>query len=121
MKVSAIVCTLQVHDFDTSISFFEKLGFNLEWKWPDPTPIHASISSSGLSFMLEKIDAQAKPEKGDLYFRIDGVEQLHKTFTEKNLKVSGLQKTDYGMLDFSIKSPSGHHLTFGQSSGEFEE
>jgi len=120
MKITAIVSTLQVHNLDTSIAFYTKLGFDLEWKWPEINPGHASISSSGYSFMLEKIDDSQKPDKADLYFRVEEVEQLHKNFKNNNITVADLQKTAYGMLDFSVQSPNGHHLVFGQPSGEYE-
>ncbi len=120
MKITGIISTLQVHDLDLSIAFYQNLGFNIDWKWPEDSPSHASISSSGYSFMLEKIGKESIPEKADLYFRTEGVEQLHKVFADKNIEVGDLQKTDYGMLDFSIKSPNGHHLVFGEPSGEYQ-
>ena len=120
MKITGIVSTLQVHDLDAAIQFYNTLGFDLEWKWPDQNPSHASIISSGWSFMLAKIDGSKKPEKADLYFRVENVEELHKAIEENNIPTSGLQKTDYGMLDFSITSPNGHHLVFGEPSGEYQ-
>ena len=120
MKITGIVSTLQVHDLDTAIQFYINLGFELEWKWPDQNPSHASIKSSGWSFMLEKIDSSIKPARADLYFRVENVEDLHKSIEEKDVQNSGLQKTDYGMLDFSITSPNGHHLVFGEPSGEYQ-
>ena len=120
MKITGLVSTLQTQDLEKSISFYEKLGFNLEWKWPEDSPSHASIISSGFSFMLEKTSADQKPEKADLYFKVEEVKKLHQSFLDNNIPVGDLQKTDYGMLDFSIKSPSGHHLVFGEPSGEYQ-
>lgn len=120
MKISGITSTLQAHDLDKSIAFYKNLGFNIDWKWPEDSPSHASISSSGFSFMLEKISLDQKPNKADLYFRVEKVEQLHEELTNKNVSVGNLQKAAYGMLDFSIQSPNGHHLVFGEPSGEFE-
>lgn len=120
MKINAITSTLQVHDLDQSVSFYKNLGFELDWIWPDDTPSHASLSSSGYSFMLEKVDTSKVPARADLYFRADDIEQLHSHYLQKKIEVSELQKTDYGMLDFSITSPNGHHLTFGEPSGEYD-
>ncbi len=120
MKVTRITSTLQAHDLDKTIAFYENLGFNLDWKWPNDSPSHASISSSGLSFMLKKIDIDSKPNKADLYFRVEMVEQLHEKFVNNDVQVSELQKTAYGMLDFSMLSPNGHNLVFGEPSGEYE-
>ncbi|MDF1694221.1 MAG: VOC family protein [Saprospiraceae bacterium] len=119
MKINGIVCTLQVHDLDRSISFYNSIGFSLDWKWPESDPTHASLSTSGHSFMLVQIDIKNKPQIGDLYFRVEEVEKIHQELIRKKIQVSKLVKTDYGMLDFSIESPSGHHLVFGQPSGEW--
>lgn len=121
MKITGITSTIQVHDLDITISFYNKLGFDLDWKWPEADPTHASLSSSGFSFMLEKVRNSQKLEKADLYFRTEGIEALHQTFKEKNIKVGSLQKAAYGMLDFSVESPNGHHLVFGEPSGAYEE
>jgi len=120
MKITGIISTLQAHDLDISIAFYKNLGFNLEWKWPEDSPTHASISSSGFSFMLEKINEDQTPNKADLYFRTEDVRNLHKDLANNNIIVSDLEKAAYGMLDFSVKSPNGHHLVFGEPSGEFE-
>jgi hypothetical protein len=114
MKITGLVSTLQTNDLDNSISFYLKLGFILDWKWPEVAPSHASFSSSGYSFMLEKIDKDRKPEKADLYFKVEEVNKLYQSYLDQNIQVSKLKKTNYGMLDFSIESPSGHHLVFGE-------
>lgn len=121
MHINGITSTLQVHDLDQAITFYIQLGFDLDWKWPESAPTHASISSSGHSFMLEKIDSTTLPSRADLYFRVQNVESLHKSLASKGIEIGELQKMDYGMLDFSISSPNGHHLTFGEPSGEWKE
>ncbi|MEM9544781.1 MAG: glyoxalase superfamily protein [Bacteroidota bacterium] len=120
MKVTGINPTLQVYDLKVAADFYTTLGFKLEWLWPDDTPTHGSVSSNGHSFMLAKIDKAEKPEIGDLYFRVDGVEELYNELKSKNIEVSRLEKTAYGMLDFSVNDPYGHHLVFGEPSGEWE-
>ena len=120
MKVTGINPTLQVHDLNEAAEFYTSLGFELEWLWPDDAPTHGSVSSNGYSFMFVKIEKDAKPEIGDLYFRVENVAQLHSELKDKNIDVSELVKTEYGMLDFSVNDPYGHHLVFGEPSGEWE-
>ena len=119
MKVTGLNPTLQVHDLHKAAEFYTSLGFKLEWLWPDDKPTHGSVSSHGFAFMFAIIDSATKPEIADLYFRVENVEQLHAELKSKGVTVSDLVKTDYGMLDFSIKDPYGHHLVFGEPSGEF--
>ena len=120
MKVTGINPTLQVHYLNKAAEFYTKLGFHLDWIWPDDSPTHGSVSSNGFSFMFEKIDEDRTPEKGDLYFRVEQVERLYEKMKADGIKVSDLVKSPYGMLDFSIQDPFGHHLVFGEPSGEYE-
>ena len=121
MKVIGINPTLQVQDLKVASEFYISLGFNLDWIWPDENPTHGSVSSGGFSFMFAKIDNDKKPEKADLYFKVEEVEQLHAELKSKKIEVSDLVKTEYGMLDFSLTDPYGHHIVFGQPTGEWKE
>jgi uncharacterized glyoxalase superfamily protein PhnB len=121
MKVIGINPTLQVHDLKRASEFYVSLGFILDWIWPEENPTHGSVSSGNFSFMFAKVDESTEPEKGDLYFKVEEVEKLYSEIKSKNIKVSELSKTDYGMLDFSLTDPFGHHIVFGQPSGEWEE
>ena len=119
MKVTGINPTLQVYDLKKASDFYTSLGFNLDWIWPDDNPTHGSVSSGEFSFMFTKIEDATKPQIGDLYFRVENVEKLHASLKSKNIEVSELTKTAYGMLDFSVTDPNGHHLVFGEPSGEY--
>lgn len=121
MKVIGINPTLQVHDLTKAAEFYTSLGFNLEWLWPEENPTHGSVSSGEFSFMFAKINEEAKPEIGDLYIKVEEVEKLHAEIKSKNIEISKLTKTEYGMLDFSLTDLFGHHIVFGQPSGEWEE
>lgn len=120
MKVIGLNPTLQVHDLKKASDFYVSLGFKLDWIWPEENPTHGSVSSGDFAFMFAKIDLTQQPQIGDLYFRVENVESLHAEIKSKNIEVSDLIKTDYGMLDFSLTDPFGHHIVFGQPSGEWE-
>lgn len=53
-------------------------------------------------------------QKADLYIQVDDVKNLHLDLSKKNIEVSSLVHSDYGMWDFSIHDPWGHHLVFGE-------
>ena len=118
MKVTGINPTLHVHDLKRASEFYVSLGFNLDWIWPEENPTHGSVSSGGFSFMFAKIDENIKPQIGDLYFKVEEVDKLYEEIKSKNIEVSKLMKAEYGMLDFSLTDPFGHHIVFGQPSGE---
>jgi uncharacterized glyoxalase superfamily protein PhnB len=120
MKVVGLNPTLQVHDLKKAYEFYVALGFKLEWMWPEENPTHGSVSSGNFAFMFAQIDEDQKPQLGDLYFKVEDVESLHKEIKSKNIQVSELIKQEYGMLDFSLTDPFGHHIVFGQPSSEWE-
>lgn len=120
MKVTGLNPTLQVHDLKKASEFYVSIGFQLDWIWPEEDPTHGSVSSGGFSFMFAKIDAAQKPQIGDLYFKVEDVDSLYSELKSKGIHVSELTKTEYGMLDFSLTDPFGHHIVFGQPSGDWE-
>jgi len=120
MLVTDITPTIQVHHLDTSIDFFQTLGFSLDWKWPESSPTHASLSNSGKSFMLALIDLKQEIAPADLYFRVEHVSELRDRLEEQGISIGDLVKSDYGMLEFRISSPEGHQLAFGEPSGVWQ-
>ena len=121
MIVTGIISTLQVAHLEKDITFYIELGFKLDWKWPEKDPTQASISASDHSFMLAVVDKSLHIEKADLHFRVEDVENLYKELSIKKISMGALTQTDYGMLDFSVTSLNGHHLVFGQPSGDWQE
>ena len=64
-----------------------------------------------LSFVL----APEITSKADLYIHVIDVEKYHHAFSKKIEKISPLVNSGYGMRDFSIHDPWGHHLVFGEA------
>lgn len=117
MKLECITPTIQVTDLIQGIEFYEQLGFEKDWLWPENNPTHASVSMNGVNFMMVKA-RDNHIQKADLYFTMEDVRSFHHHL-KKRLTVSDLIQSDYGMLDFSIEDPWGHHLTFGTAEGTF--
>ncbi len=120
-KLSSIVTTIQVTHLEKAISFYEKFGFSKDWIWPESEPTHASLSKDGIGFMVTKAADDQIIQKADLYFRISNVEDFYNHLKSQKVIDSELVQSDYGMLDFSIKDPWGHTLSFGEPKGDFEQ
>ncbi len=105
---------IQVTDLDQASSFYNRLGFEQEWIYPDARPTHMSMKCQGveISFVL----SEEVRSISDLYIHVEGIEKYHQLFSQKLDSVSSLIMSDYGMRDFSITDPWGHHIVFGEYS-----
>lgn len=116
--INTIVVTIGATELHEAQRFYEALGFKADWLWPEEKPTHLSLSYGAVSFMVSRQMAE-DIQKADLYFRVEGVQDLHDIFKKLNLDISPLTQSTYGMLDFSFCDPWGHLLTFGEPHGEF--
>ena len=125
MKEQGIVCELGVADVARSIAFYEKLGF----KAIEVEPVDGSFSWAELSFhgsrlMLQEIGGLAshlpgiarkltKPSHA-IVLRVGSIgdaEALYRRFDELGVdRQTGLRRTDYGTMEFSIVDPDGYVL-----------
>ncbi len=119
LKINRFVPTIQVTDLIKAVDFYSQLGMKHDWNWPEEDPTHGSVSSSNYSIMMEKVDSETVIQRADLYFVIEEVEKYHAFLSGVLDEVSSMVKSPYGMLDFSITDPWGHHLVFGQPHGEY--
>ncbi|MCA9730384.1 MAG: hypothetical protein KC729_22070, partial [Candidatus Eisenbacteria bacterium] len=69
-KIQTSISTLPVSDLEIGIEFYQRLGFAVEWRWPQADPTHAGLSRDGCSIMLAKCDPAAP---GDVYFVVNDV------------------------------------------------
>jgi len=107
---------LQVTDLSSAQSFYSSLGFELQWAYPDEDPTHMAMSMHDVELSFVLVDHANS--KADLYIHVEGVELYHRAFSEKVKDVSPIIQSAYGMKDFSLEDPWGHHLVFGESSVE---
>ncbi len=120
MILQSITPTIQVTDLRKAISFYQKLEFSEDWRWPESNPTHASISNNGHNFMIVRKDETKDIQRADLYFTVSDIKVYHQAIISTDLEIPTLQLTDYGMLDFTITDPWGYLLTFGSPSGEYK-
>lgn len=119
MRAKELIPTIGVADLDEAIAFYTKMGFKKEWKWPENQPTHAEVSIDGIKVMMVRKE-EDNIQKADLYIIVEGVIDFHKKISGRLNHISGLEKTDYGMLDFSLDDPWGNFITFGESSEGYE-
>jgi catechol 2,3-dioxygenase-like lactoylglutathione lyase family enzyme len=111
-------CVLAVRNLEESTRFYtDVLGFRR-----DP------IEAEGWSFLTrdsfkvrlgECADEKPASELGDhsyfVYLTVEGLDQLHQELSARGAQViSGPEDEPWGMREFSIRTPDGHRIRFGE-------
>lgn len=132
--IEKTIPTLAVPDLEVGIDFYSRLGFEVDWRWPDDAPTHAGLMLGSCSIMLSLGEPA---ERADVYFIVDDVSACHTAVMAGRPwelaaaagsianrldcpPARSLQQPEvpepkgYGLRDFSIVDPWGHHLAFGQ-------
>jgi len=121
-----------------SVTPLARLGFEVDWRWPDERPTHAGLMLGETSIMLSHCDPVVC---ADIYFIVDDVEACHAAIIsgrawEVAAEAAALvhrdsgpvaaaleppkspAETGYGLRDFSLVDPWGNHMSFGQELGD---
>jgi catechol 2,3-dioxygenase-like lactoylglutathione lyase family enzyme len=132
--VSSVSPTIAVPDLELALEFYESLGFELEWSFPEEEPTHQSVRIGSVTLMMALTEPS---ERADLYFLVDDVDACFEfivankpwVIAERSRDSSERddcppdrslrrplepEKRSYGMKDFEIIDPWGHQLTFGR-------
>jgi catechol 2,3-dioxygenase-like lactoylglutathione lyase family enzyme len=109
-------------DVARSLRFWtEKLGFSVVETFGSP-PEFAILRRDGAYQMI----GLAKPGSAslrrtqrdglmDAYFWVDDASRLHDALTANGVELAApLEKQPYGVLEFMVVDPDGHHIAFGQ-------
>ncbi|HET7016029.1 MAG TPA: VOC family protein [Streptosporangiaceae bacterium] len=125
LKEPGVVCELGVADVARSISFYEKLGFEtIEVEPVDGSVSWAELSFHGSRLMLQKIGLLADHLPGiarqltepshALVLRVGSIgdtEALYGRLDDLGMGAqTGLRRTHYGTMEFSIVDPDGYVL-----------
>jgi catechol 2,3-dioxygenase-like lactoylglutathione lyase family enzyme len=137
-KIESTIPTLAVPDLEAGISFYERLGCEVDWRWPDENPTHVGLMIGGGSLMLALCDPMVN---ADVYFIVDDVEACHAdVLAGRSWELAhalgalanhpnGAPKRalqpppepedrPYGLRDFTIVDPWGHQFSFGEATDE---
>jgi uncharacterized glyoxalase superfamily protein PhnB len=118
MQLTGSVPVLGCNNIEETLNFYQQaLQFvivnqrkseqGLEWVY---------LKSGNTLLMLEnfKIDEKAGGSRNYLY--TDDAAALHHFLNAKGFTTGELTTTSYGMQEFDLNDPEGHHLTIGQEN-----
>ena len=110
---SAMPC-LPVTDLEQAIHFYTRLGFSLDWRYPEGgDSTHAGMKLHDVSLLLNH--CSGTPQRQDIYFFVADIMSFHRQLKTQFSEIPDLVEAEYGMTDFTLLDPWGHQLSFGES------
>ena len=112
--LQAAMPVLKVSDIAKSSKYYQDvLGFHEEFRAGEPVLTYAGVGRGMVNYHLST-GANAI-EKGTIYHMVKNVDKLHDEFKAKGANIiEPLGDRSYQMRDFSLKTPDGHVLVFGE-------
>ena len=126
MKLDRLTPMLSVTDLARTIAFYcDQLGFRCVGKFGDPDPVWCHLVRDDVDLMFnappaaEMTELPRRAKDFQIYYCYpDDVIALHASWKARQLPVTDLRVTDYGMKEFELRDPDGYWLWFGQSTTE---
>ncbi len=139
MKVKKLSPNFEVADIKKTVCFYqENFGFKLVMAVPESRAgveqkinskqdyIYAMMQKDNLEFMFERSDSF----KSDLvfaknlkmgasvsfYIEIEGLKEFYEDLKNKNLEITDLKTTWYGMNEFYVKDLNGYIIGFAEKA-----
>lgn len=113
-----------VKDINTTIEFYQQLGFNVITTVPEQGDlVWAMMTCGNVTFMFQTFDslgsdlpAIARQDGGSLllYIQMKQIREFYNRIKDKVNIVKELQKAFYGATEFSIQDINGYILTFAE-------
>lgn len=139
MKAGKLTPNLEVADINETVDFYaENLEFKLIMAVPESQDsvdqnladgrqyVYALMQKDGVELMFQRSDSFKNDvvfSKGlsigasvSFYMEIEGLEEFYKNLKEKELSVTELKTSWYGMQEFYLKDINGYILCFAQKS-----
>lgn len=139
MKAGKLTPNLEVADIKETVDFYaENLEFKLIMAVPESQDsvdqnladgrqyVYALMQKDGVEFMFQRSDSFKNDvvlSKGlsigasvSFYMEIEGLEEFYETLKEKELSVTELKTSWYGMQEFYLEDINGYILCFAQKS-----
>lgn len=117
-----------VNNINNTIDFYRALGFNLVLTVPEEGEfVWAMMTYGDVTFMFqtfaslgEELPAISRNNGGALlfYIKLKGIRKFHHQIKDKVKILKGLEKTFYGVTEFSILDNNGFVLTFAENEEE---
>ena len=137
MKICKISPNFEVTDIKKTTAFYtENLGFNLIMAVPESQDgidqtflenkeyVYALVQRDNVEFMFQRSDTFKNDvvfSKGlaigatvSFYMEIEGINEFYLALKHKNLQLTELKTTWYGMQEFYLKDMNGYILGFAE-------
>jgi len=137
MKISKLSPNFEVVNIQETVAFYsENLGFKLLMAVPQSQDgieqalsegkeyVYALIQKDAVELMFQRSDTFKKDvvfSEGQpigatvsFYMDIEGIQEFHKKLKHKNLQMTDLKTTWYGMQEFYMKDNNGYILGFAE-------
>ena len=139
MKISKLSPNFEVTDIRNTVDFYIKnFGFNLIMAVPETQDgihpafvenkqyVYAMVEKDGIEFMFQRSDTFKNDvifSKGQhigatvsFYMEIEGIKGFYEKLKSKNLEMTELKTTWYGMQEFYVKDLNGYILGFAEKA-----
>ena len=112
-----------VRNVPEAISFYcEMLGFEVEFRAPDPDPFFAILERDGAMIFLKAVGVEPLPNRKrhewarwDAYVSVPDPDALAVEFTSRGVSFSApLEDTHDGLRGFELEDRDGYVLFFGR-------
>ncbi len=139
MKANKLTPNFEVKDIKQTVNFYsEILGFELVMAVPDSQDgveqtfsenkeyVYAMVQKDHVELFFQRSDS-FKHDVGlmtelpigasvSFYFEIEGIKDFYETLKGKNLQMTELKTTWYGMLEFYLRDVNGYVLGFAEKA-----
>lgn len=104
---------------ETAEYYRDVLGFDINFKWEDPTTyvVINRDDAVGIHLVKKEHDFQPSSMHPSLFIFVHDVDAVHEEFQKSGANiVHPIGDRDYGMRDFDVKDPNGFILVFGKNT-----
>jgi len=114
MHIKQILPLLQVTDLDKAIEFYKRLGFELDWAYPEEEPTHLRMTHGICAISFDKVEIGRDIKKADITLEVSGIRDFHKHLSETIEDIEALPEETSGVIEFGIEDPWGHQIVLGE-------
>lgn len=138
MKASKLTPNFEVKDIKQTVDFYSKhLGFKLVMAVPESQDgveqtfaknkkyVYAMVQKDNVELFFQRSDSFKHDielinspigASVSFYMDIEGIKEFYETLKEKNIEMTKLKTTWYGMQEFYLKDLNGYVLGFAEKS-----
>jgi len=112
--MQAVVPTLRITNYERGKSFYERLGFTVEWehRFEPGFPVFMSIVRDGMTLFLTEHAGDCQPG-GLVHFYVADVDAWYAEFRQKGVPVHEPPNDDLpGIRMMTVVDPDGNQLRF---------